>query len=252
MNKSLWASAGLAFALSSTVAQVAPPKTNDSQSEAIELLRRTIAEQKNHPNKIIRLPASPTATNNPAASDARAELERQYLEGKITAKQYQKALIHWQQEEQKRSAAEADKQRVLQAWREQSVTNSKPASAGAKPPPKRANVPRAEAAPVSSLKAPSPPPPPAPPQHQPPPPPEPTPQQKKISEVETRIDEMLRLKAVRDQAALSNTVAVTNSLSATAPTRRQRLDALLKQYVDGQISDAEYNQKRGKILAEPE
>jgi len=32
--------------------------------------------------------------------------------------------------------------------------------------------------------------------------------------------------------------------------RRQRLDALLKQYLDGQLSEAEYNEKRGKILGE--
>src|SRR5206468_12220581 len=67
-----------------------------------------------------------------------------------------------------------------------------------------------------------------------------TPQQKNISEVEARIDEMLRLKAAREKAALSNATVATNNIPATPQTRRQRLDALLKQYLDGQLSEAQY------------
>jgi hypothetical protein len=78
-----------------------------------------------------------------------------------------------------------------------------------------------------------------------------TPQQEKISEVETRIDEMLRQKAAREKAALTNAAGATNNLPATPQTKRQRLDMLLKQMIDGKISEAEYNEKRGKILAEP-
>ena len=81
MKKSVWTAGCLVLVVASPSAQVSPQKTNDSQNEAIELLRRTIAEQQNHPNQIIRAAAS--ATNNGAASGRRAELERQYLHKRI-------------------------------------------------------------------------------------------------------------------------------------------------------------------------
>ena len=62
---------------------------------------------------------------------------------------------------------------------------------------------------------------------------------------------MIRQKAARDKAALTNASSATNNIPSGPQTKRQRLDALLKQYVDGTISDAVYNEKRGKILAEP-
>jgi hypothetical protein len=75
--------------------------------------------------------------------------------------------------------------------------------------------------------------------------------QKKISEVETRLDEMLKLKEAREKTALTN-AAATNNISATPQTKRQRLDALLKQMIDGKITGAEYNEKRAKIVEEPD
>ena len=75
--------------------------------------------------------------------------------------------------------------------------------------------------------------------------------QKKISEVEARLDEMLKQKDAREKAALTND-ATTNNISATPQTKRQRLDALLKQMIDGKITGAEYNEKRAKIVAEPD
>src|SRR5882672_3896674 len=75
--------------------------------------------------------------------------------------------------------------------------------------------------------------------------------QKKISDVEARLDEMLRQKEAREKTALTN-AAATNSISATPQTKRQRLDALLKQMIDGKITSAEYNEKRAKIVAEPD
>jgi hypothetical protein len=77
------------------------------------------------------------------------------------------------------------------------------------------------------------------------------PQQEKISEVETRIDEMLRQKEAREKAALTNATDATNNIPATPQTKRQRLDLLLKQFIEGKIPEAEYNEKRAKILAEP-
>ncbi|MFM1768855.1 MAG: hypothetical protein RJA22_1384 [Verrucomicrobiota bacterium] len=46
----------------------------------------------------------------------------------------------------------------------------------------------------------------------------------------------------------------TNSPTAAAkpPTKRERLDALLKQVVQGTLSDEDYKKQRDRILAEPE
>jgi len=75
--------------------------------------------------------------------------------------------------------------------------------------------------------------------------------QKKISDVEARLDEMLKQKEAREKAALTN-AAATNNISATPLTKRQRLDDLLKQMIDGKITGAEYNERREKIVAEPD
>lgn len=75
--------------------------------------------------------------------------------------------------------------------------------------------------------------------------------QKKISEVEARLDEMLRQKEAREKAALTN-ATTTNKVSATPQSKRQRLDDLLKQMIDGKITGAEYNEKRARIVAEPD
>ena len=238
------------FAGWSLVAQVAPQKTNDPQAAAIELLRRTIAEQQSHPNQIIRTPTGATRTNAATASAGNPELERQYLEGKLTAKQYQKALEQWRQEQQKRSATAPEKPRALQASREQSAAT--PAPPKAKPPLKRTTDPRSAAAAVAPSPVASPASTQASAPASPTVSPEPTQQQKKLSEVEARIDEMLRLKAVREKAAVSNAVALTNNAAAAPQTKRQRLDALLKQYLEGTLTDAEYNQRRAKIIAEAE
>lgn len=76
--------------------------------------------------------------------------------------------------------------------------------------------------------------------------------QQKISEVEARLDEMLKQKEAREKAALTNATAATNNIPATPQTKRQRLDALLKQMIDGKITGAEYTEKRAKIVAEPD
>lgn len=153
-------------------AQTAPQKTN-SQAAELEYLRRLLAEQQKHPNKIIRsLPATNADVSPNQAGPAREK--------------------------------------------------------GGAPSPSNAAPTVAAPAPVVA-----------------------TPQQEKISEVETRLDEMLRQKAEREKAALTNATNATNNVPATPQTKRQRLDALLKQLIDGKIPEAEYNEQRAKILAEP-
>ena len=68
-----------------------------------------------------------------------------------------------------------------------------------------------------------------------------------ITDVEGKIRELEKLKEAREKA---NT---TNAPAASAPkTKREKLDALLKQFVDGKVSDADYKAQRQKIIAEPD
>src|SRR6266853_1932148 len=70
-----------------------------------------------------------------------------------------------------------------------------------------------------------------------------------LSEVEAKMEELLRLKAAREKAALTNAMAATNGAAKpTAQTKRQRLDELLKLYVEGKIPETEYRARRAKIL----
>lgn len=221
-------------------AQAPATPTNHPDPNSLKLLRQTIADQTRNPDKVIRtytnLPPRQTQLVSPAAvpppdvpvfkpdpprtaplsskAAAAAVLERQFLEGKLTARQYQKAL--------------ADLERA----------NSPTGDSLAKPK---------SPAIVASPKA-SPGPPPALDPAISTPPPQPTLRQQKVSEVEARIDEMIRQKEARERAAQ------TNSLPSPSGnlTKRQRLDFLLKQVVEGKLSDEEYKKQREKILAEPD
>ena len=220
--------AGLAIGTVTASAQApaAPKKTNAPNAEAMELLRRVIAEQQKNPDKIIRIPAS---TNALPVKATKADLERQYLAGQLSAKQYQKALDQLDKEEQKH-AAELEKQRKREA---QQAAKAAPAKK-----PAEAKAPVTAPAPplLAATNAPA----------------EQTLEQKKLSEVEARIDEMLRKKAEREKAAVNNAAAPTNSPAQTPKTKRQRMDALLKQMIDGKISEADYSAQRAKLLAEPD
>lgn len=187
--------------------------TNNIKPEAMELLRRVIAEQQKNPDKIIRAPSSTNTVT-------KAGLEKQYLAGQLTAKQYQKALDQLEKAELKR-AAEAEKER-RRAAQQAAKTN---AATAAKP------VTPASSAAVTNAPA------------------ELTPEQKKIAEVEARIDSMMKQKAEREKAAAQST---TNSPTKAPQTKRERLNALLKQMIEGKISDADYNTQRNKIVAEPD
>lgn len=218
------ASLACGIVASSAQAPAAPMKTNAPNAEAMELLRRVIAQQQQNPDKIIRIPAS---TNALPATLTKTELERYYLAGQLTAKQYQKALDQLEKDEQKR-AAELEKQRKRDAQQAAKTTpapRKKPAIATTPAPPLLA-APNAPA--------------------------EQTLEQKKLAEVEARIDEMLRKKAEREKAALNNAAAPTNSPAKTLLTKRQRMDALLKQMIDGKISEADYTAQRSKLLVEPD
>jgi hypothetical protein len=225
--------AGLACGIAAVSAQTpaAPKNTNAPNAEAMELLRRVIAEQQKNPDKVIRIPAS---TNALPVKPTKADLERQYLAGQLSAKQYQKALDQLDKEEQKH-AAELEKQRKREA---QQAAKAVAAAAASAKKPAEVKAPVAAPAPplLAATNAPA----------------EQTLEQKKLSEVEARIDEMLRKKAEREKAAVNNAATTTNSPATTPLTRRQRMDALLKQMIDGKISEADYSAQRAKLLAELE
>lgn len=66
-----------------------------------------------------------------------------------------------------------------------------------------------------------------------------------ITDVESKIRELEQAKAAREKA--------TNAPPASAPkTKREKLDALLKQFVEGKISDTEYKERRAKLITEPD
>ena len=218
-------------AASAQTAPTAPRKTNESNAEAMELLRRVIAEQQKNPDKIIRIPG---LTNAVPVKATKADLEKQYLDGQLTAKQYQKALDQLEKDEQKQ-AAESEKRRKREAQQaaksapptvKKPADETKPIAVSATPPAIATNLP---VVPVEL-----------------------TPEQKKLAEVEARIDEMLRQKAERERTALTNSIAPANPVAKTPQTKRQRMDALLKQMIDGKISEGDYAAQRNKILAEPD
>lgn len=229
MNSKFFATTAALIVTGSILAVAQSPdparRTNDINPEAMELLRRVIAEQQKNPDRIIRVPAS---TNAVAGRPTKADLEKQYLAGQLSAKQYQKALEQLEKDNQKR-AAELEKQRK----REAQLAAKTNAQAAAKAVVTTGPTNSAKPVITATTNAPA----------------ELTPEQKKLAEVEARIDAMMRQKAEREKAAASST---TNNAAKAPQTKRERLNALLKQMIDGKISEADYSAQRSKILAEPE
>jgi hypothetical protein len=71
-----------------------------------------------------------------------------------------------------------------------------------------------------------------------------------VKAVQTKIDELLRLKEARDNAAKLNLILATNT-PAAQQSKRQRLNELIRLHVNGKLTEAEYNAKRAAIIAEP-
>lgn len=70
-----------------------------------------------------------------------------------------------------------------------------------------------------------------------------------LQDVEGKIDELIRLKQAREQTTGAS--ATSTNAPAGPLTKRQRLDAALRLFIEGKLSDAEYKERREKILAEP-
>ena len=85
------------------------------------------------------------------------------------------------------------------------------------------------------------------------PPPVPNPNLKKLSDVDLKIEEMMQRKLERDKAAAAAAAALPTSNPNGAPlSKRQRLDLLLRQVVEGKLTDEEYKAAREKIAVEPD
>lgn len=188
----------------------APPQQQpltEDQRKAQELLKKTIEERQRNQTQ--------TNANLIAPRLTQAELEQQYLAGKITAKQFQQYL---RQQPGNRQQISPEKQaEALQILRTLTGKTNAPSPAAGKPGGVATEAPPIEPA---------------------------TPA---ITDVEGKIRELERLKEARDKAN------ATNAPAASAPkTKREKLDALLKQFVDGKVSDEDYKAQRQKIIAEPD
>jgi hypothetical protein len=69
-----------------------------------------------------------------------------------------------------------------------------------------------------------------------------------ISEVEKKMDELLRLKAERERAEEKSALSITNPLTGKVKTKREQMDDLLKLYIGGKMSEADYKAKRDKLV----
>ena len=180
-----------------------------------------------------------------------AELERLYLDGKITAKEFQQYLKDVPRQPQPAApqvagAAHAAKPqpvpqpaagtadaRALEMLRKLTGKTNEPIAMVR--PPSTNTLPNAAGKPAPSVVQPVTPPTEA--------------ANPAITEAEKKLNDLLRAKEAREKAAQS----ATNAPVSSAPkSKRQRLDDLLKQFIDGKMTEPEYKQRREKIIAEPE
>lgn len=220
---------------SPTTPTPAAPKasgTNDPHAAAVELLRKVIQEQQRNPDKIIRTPSggsTPTGRDStkssaktpPVSRLSRAEMERQFLEGKITAKQFQRYLEDL--EKNPPPPAQASGKGQSKGAAGGTAASGKVGTTGTT----GTNAPGG----IASS-------------------PDEAPEHKALSDVEAKIDEILAKRQAQIQAAKTNTA--TNAVPAGPMTRRQKLDALLRDLIQGKLTEQEYNAQREKVLAQPD
>ncbi len=158
-----------------------------------------------------------------------AEMERRYLDGKISAREYQRFLQTYRPEPPVNApvapATNDVHARALEVLRHTApnVAANRPGPAITEPLPEPVR-PGADTNETARAAA--------------------------LNDVESKLDELIRLKRAREQ----NTNASVTSTNAPAgpKTKRERLDEALKLYIGGKLSDAEYKDRRAKILAEPD
>jgi len=179
-----------------------------------------------------------------------AELERLYLEGKITAKEYQRRLADYKAQDAtlrgkdpQTGALEVLKKDAAKAKDTAKAKDAAAAKDAAKT--KEAAAAKAKAAAAKEITK-------EPPKNPPPvtalpvPKPEDAPEHKALTDAEKKFDQLLEKKAEREKGVKAATP------TPEPKTKREKLDALLRQLVDGKLTEAEYEQKRAKLVAEPD
>jgi hypothetical protein len=181
-----------------------------------------VAAVAQQPAPVTQVPVAPGT--NAVRRPTLAEIERQYLDGKISARDFQKFLQTYRA--QPRSAQPvAAVTNDVHARALAVLHNAKPNMA-ANPQGPAITEPLPDPAGVTNEA-----------------------NVAVIQDVETKIDELIRLKQAREQT--TNTSGTTNTNMPSGVTKRQRLDSALRLHIEGKLSDAEYKGLREKILLEP-
>ena len=145
-----------------------------------------------------------------------ADLERLYLEGKISAKEYQKLLADIKSRPLP-APAPAPAQPVPPQPKPQTPPQKNPSTAVVSPSTNRPAV--------TAVR---------------------TNQQDTISDVEAKMDALIKARQKATNTAPPRTV------TAGPKTKRERMNDLLRLYIEGKISETELNERRAKIIAEPD
>jgi hypothetical protein len=187
------------------VSSWAPAQTqSDTNHErALQVLRKVMMDERQ------RTGAS-TGTRAPTFED----LERMYLDGKITAKQFHRYVDQYKLQRPKPGPTNAI---AAKAPPPRPPTGTPPGLTNAP----AAHPPEAENPNAAALD--------------------------RLSEVEAKWDAILREKAERDKARTNATTATSGKM-----TKRDRLNVLLKQRIEGKLTEEQYRQEWDKIAAEPE
>jgi hypothetical protein len=72
-----------------------------------------------------------------------------------------------------------------------------------------------------------------------------------FADLEAKMDRLLRWKTEREKGATNVGTNGVGDAGATL-TKRQRLDQLLRLYIQGKLSEKEYNEQRAKTIAGPD
>lgn len=157
-----------------------------------------------------------------------AEMERMYLNGKITAREFQKFLQTHRPEPARPAAAAASGTNDVHSRAIEMLRKTTPnAAANRQGPAISEPLPEPERPKETNETA----------------------KAAALQDVETKLDELLRLKQAREQ---TNATATSTNAPAAPKTKRDRLDEALRLYTQGKLTDAEYKERRAKILAEPD
>jgi hypothetical protein len=182
-----------------------------------------VAAVAQQPAPVTQAPVAPGT--NAVRRPTLAEIERQYLDGKISARDFQKFLQTYRAQPRPAQPAAAVTNDVHA--RALAVLHNARPNMAANPQGPAITEPLPDPAGVTN-----------------------EPNAAVIQDVETKIDELIRLKQAREQTN-NTSVTTTNTITPSGVTKRQRLDSALRLHIEGKLSDTEYKQLREKILLEP-